>query len=234
VAVARARAAQQPASQPSAKSRSGGSRFVEPTHLDEEQKRRIDKAMTQRRIGDDMGRAIFIGALEYQLSAFGRQLVRRDALPPRPAPREDRAQTQAVQDIARQARQLVGLLQALPDATTAGLTVALAAQDRLSRAYDERYLRDLAAEIERLERACGAAGTAPVADPEPPPEDPAPSRPFVAKLAKVFEECFEMKPTADEDGPFRATLAVLDEITGLLIGHEPDFLADILSATPSR
>jgi hypothetical protein len=233
VAVARARAAQ-PAEQPSAKSKSGGSRFVEATHLDDEQKRRIDEALTQRRIGDEMGRAIFIGALEYQLSAFGRQLVRRDALPPRPAPRGDSAQPQAVQDIARQARRLVGLLQALPDASKAALAGALAAQDRLSRSYDERYLRDLAAEIERLQRACGAADALPVAEPEPPAEDPAPSRPFVAKLAKVFEECFEMAPTADEDGPFRATLAILDEVTGLLIGHEPDFLAEILSAPPAR
>jgi len=235
VAIARAKAAHQPTSQPSAKGKPRGSRFVEATHLDQERKQRISRALAEERIGDDMGRTIFIGALEYQLSAFGRRLVRRDALPPKPAESsEDSTQTLALQAIAGQARTLVGLLQALPETSMADLTGALADQDRLSRGYDERYLRDLAAELERLGLACGAAGTAPVLEPEPPAEDPTPSRPFVAKLAKIFEECFEMKPTAEADGPFRATLAMLEEITGLVIGHEPNFLADILSAPRAR
>ncbi len=45
-----------------------GSRFVGATHLDDDQKVLICKALKKGKIGDEIGRQIFIGALEYQIS----------------------------------------------------------------------------------------------------------------------------------------------------------------------
>jgi hypothetical protein len=178
-----------------------------------------------------MGRAIFIGALEYQLSAFAGRLQRREEIPPSPEPHRDAAMEQALADIATRSRALAGLLRDLPDAPRAGLTAALSTRDRFARGYDACYLRELTCELERLERACAASAVP--EETAPPAEDPGPSRPFVAKLAKIFAECFEMAPTADEDGPFRAALEVLDAETGLVIGHSPELLAQVLRSSPS-
>ena len=71
-------------------------------------------------------------------------------------------------------------------------------------------------------------------EPEPPEPDPASSSEFVAKLAEIFAECFETAPTADEDGPFRATLQVLGDVTGLLIGQDPEFIAGALAEESDR
>ncbi|MEA3276358.1 MAG: hypothetical protein U9Q81_13930 [Pseudomonadota bacterium] len=204
-----------------------GSRFVGATHLDEEQKTRLSQALEKKQIGDEIGRQIFIGALEYQLSAFGQQLKRR--VEPKQKPRRrNPALEETLQGIVEKARLLSGLLRDLPDVSKEGLIKTLAAQDQLGRDYDEQYLCELGCEIHRLERACTAAAAE--NEPEEPTEDPAPSRDFVAKLAGIFSECFELEPTADENAPFSTSLAILDEVIGVVIGHDPDFLADVLSS----
>ena len=107
------------------------------------------------------------------------------------------------------------------------------------RGYDGRFLFELSLEIERIERACiAAAGTPETRPPEPEPEpvsrpNLAVSRELVSKLAGVFSECFEMEPTAEENGPFQAALEVLGEVTGLAIAHAPAFLVQVLNARTS-
>jgi hypothetical protein len=48
---------------------------------------------------------------------------------------------------------------------------------------------------------------------------------------KAYAECFEQRPTAAADGGFSFALQTLGEVTGLVIGYEPAFLAEILPAT---
>lgn len=200
------------------------SRFIDPVHLDERQKSEICKALKRKQVGDEMGRQIFVAAVEYQLSAFSDQLVPSDGPAPTPAPPErDRGLEQVLLAVEEQARMLSDLLLQIPQPSRPGLVRVLTAQDERERVYDEHYLSELVCEIDRLRNACGtmtAATEAPQAAP-----DPESSRGFVRKLAGVFSECFEQAPTAAEDGPFRACLMVLEEYTGLLIGHEPDFIA---------
>jgi len=203
-----------------------GSRFVGATHLDDGLKARIGMALKDASIGDDIGRQIFIGALEYQISAFAHRLEYRSE-PEHRTGHPSSAVEKTLQAIVEAARALSALLRQLPDSAKTGLTKALAAQDELGRGYDERYLWELGCEIDRLEHACTAAVDA--AGPEAPESDGDSSREFVAKLAEIFAECFEMQATAQEDGPFRASLIVLGEVTGLVIGHEPEFLAQILT-----
>jgi hypothetical protein len=206
-----------------------GSRFVGATHMDDGQKARICMALKDKSVGDEIGRQIFIGAVEYQISAFAHRLEHR----PEPEPehrtgRPNASLEKTLQAIVETARALSALLRELPDSAKTGLTKALAAQDELGRGYDERYLCGLGCEIDRLEHACTAAVDA--SGPKEPEADPDSSRAFVAKLAEIFVECFEMQATAQEDGSFRASLIVLGEVTGLVIGHEPEFLAQVLAA----
>ncbi len=215
----------------------GGSRFVGATHLDDAQRAQICSALKKEKIGDEIGRQIFIGALEYEISNFAHRLEQRVA----PAPETSglsAALEKTLQAIVEKARVLSSLLRELPDGAKGSLTESLAVQDERGRGYDERYLCELGCEIDRLERACRVVAADPEPEPEPEPEptvpDPASSGDFVAKLANAFSECFEMQPAADADGPFRATLQVLGTVTGLVIGSEPEFLKIILKAETGK
>jgi hypothetical protein len=202
------------------------SRFVGATHLDDDQKTRSCNALKKGKIGDEMGRQIFIGALEYQISAFANQLEHQVETEQKTGGMSS-AMEATLQTIVEKAHVLSRLLRELPDGAKASLTTSLAAQDQRGRGYDPRYLCELGCEIDRLERACVAIGDD--LEPEDREPDPASSRDFVAKLAEIFSECFEIQPTADEDGPFRASLQVLRDVTGLVIGTEPAFLARVLA-----
>ena len=203
-----------------------GSRFVGATHLDDDQKARICSSLEKQGIGDDIGRQIFIGALEYQISTFAHQLEHQVQTEPKKGGLNSAVQ-KTLQAIAAKARILSGLLRELPDDRKPSLTTSLAAQDERGRGYDEHYLCELGCEIDRLERACNAIDHD--LEPEETEPDPASSRDFVAKLADVFSECFEIQPSAEADGPFRASLQVLGDVTGLVIGSEPGFLAEVLA-----
>jgi len=221
----RAEADAPPRGQPRPKS--GDSRFVGATHLDERQKADIGKALKRRRIGDEMGRQIFVAAVEYQLSAFADQLMRPDQPEAEaPPPARDRALEQILLAVEEQARLLSELLLQVPKPSMPDLARILSAQDERGRDYDERYLCELGGEIDRLRRACTAMTTVEAVQEKEP--DPETSTDFVRKLGGIFAECFEQEPTAAEDGPFRACLEVLEETTGYVIGHDPKFLSRVI------
>lgn len=206
-----------------------GSRFVGPTQLGSEQRSRICEVLKQKKIGDEIGRQIFVGAVEYQISAFAGRLEAGGAPDPETRSR-DPALDGTLQAIAEKAGILSALLRELSDSDGDRVIRTLTTQDSLGRSYDERYLCELGCEIDRLERACSAA----VGDSEPQESETIPDSTagpeLVAKLAGIFSECFEMEPTAEENGAFRASLRALGEVTGLVIGEEPALLAQVLAA----
>jgi hypothetical protein len=199
------------------------SRFVGPAHLDGARKAEIAAALEAHGIGDEVGRQIFIGALEYQLSAFGAELGRRGARPAGPVAQD--SPDPALLAIREQTRALADGLRVLNARSRRGLLEALTDQDRLGRGYDERYLSQLSCELERLDQACAAASDSVEVAPA---QDPTPSRGLVAKLAAVYAECFEEEPTAETGGRFQKLLEILNEETGLVIGHDAAFLEEIL------
>jgi hypothetical protein len=205
------------------------SRFMGPAQMDEGCKAEIIRALENHQIGDDMGRQIFVGALEYQLTAFGPQLEHREDRPAEAPPAPAQIPDQALAAIREQSRTLAESLRNLGERAQQGLIRTLTDQDRLDRAYDGRYLCQLGCEIERLEQACAAAASEATA-PAIPAEDPTPSRGLVKKLAEIYASCFEEEPTAESGGRFQTLLAVLAEKTGLIIGHDPAFLEEVLRA----
>jgi hypothetical protein len=214
-----------------------GSRFVGPELLDEGQRVQLGKALKAKKIGDEMGREIFICALEYQIGSFASLVPRRVEEKSEPeAGAPDPAMRNALREIVENAANLSRLLRTLPDDALDRVTEMLGHEAGLWRGYDGRYLGELGLEIDRLERACIAAGGEPE-PPEPEPEpstDPAASRELVTKLGEIFIDCFEMKPTAEKGGPFCTTLEVLAEITGLVIEREPAFLARVLEGQGAK
>lgn len=230
-----------------------GSRFVGPTQLDEAKKMQLCNALERLGIGDEMGRAIFVGAVEYQIGAFAEQLestIEPEHGPetePKPKPRVVSAALEpTLQAIVGNAASLSSLLRALPEDAIASVIDTLADQDDHRRSHDGRYLSELASALDRLGHACIIAAGKPARpkakpkpepDPEPKPKPAPPSaanRELVAKLAGAFHQCFESEPTADEDGAFRATLGVLNDVTGLSIAREPKLLAKVLAARSPR
>lgn len=220
-----------------------GSRFIGPAQLDEERRSHICESLEKKKIGDEIGRQIFIGAVEYQISAFAKQLERsaEAELEPEPEPEPtppglSTAVEETLQAIVGNAAGLSSLLRALPEEAKARVTETLAAQDGLDHGYDGRYLCELGLEIDRLGRACIAAASAPA--PRKPESRPTPasavSCELVAKLAEVFSDCFEMEPTADEDGDFYAALKILGEVTGLAIAPGPEILEQVFGARAAK
>jgi hypothetical protein len=208
-----------------AREQAQGTRFVGATHLDDQQKSAISRALKEQEIGDEMGHQIFVCAVEYQLTVHGPQLGSRSQ--PNPEALERQAELAAAfMTIAEKAGAMSSLLRALPESSRSRLSETLTAQDTLRRTYDDRYLDELGNEMDRLQHAAADADQL-----EEIPDDPAPSRDFVTKLAKAYAECFEQRPTAEADGGFSFALQTLGEVTGLVIGYEPAFLAEILPAT---
>jgi hypothetical protein len=180
-------------SQPSPK------RFVEPYPFDDEQRRLIDQALVDAGVDDASGRAIFIGAIAYDVALLGADM-KADEAPAEP-PAESRPQAaaadpsadkrvtdldierpslQTLKQLADAAEQLRQGLNALDPTDTTRLIDALNAEDPFARGHGPDYLAAVTAELRRIAAACGhmldAAG-APDADQAAGQADRAPSPP---------------------------------------------------------
>lgn len=192
----------------------------------------IVEALLGLKIGDRESCRLFVRAMEYELTDYRHALtaephhVAPESAPPQTGQASQRPELAA---ITRAAHDLAGLLDTLPDDLKQDLLQNLEAQDEMHRGYDRRYLDQLRIEASRLAAACGGARAqsepaATTAAPRTTGPSPA-SLHFVFSLVHMFEECFETKPTAEPDGAFARTLAVLGEGIGIAIPNDPETLA---------
>lgn len=190
------------------------SRFVDATLIDQERKAAILSALQQRQIGDELGREIFVAAVEYQLTAFAHHLASAPLPTPEPDP--------GLQVAAERAQAFVSLLEHLPEKARRLLAERLAETGEGRQTAGQDRLCELGCEIAHLERACRSAAEAP---------QPAagPELELVGQLARAFAACFEETPSAAPDGAFATTLQVLVEQTGLAIPHSPGLLGQALA-----
>jgi hypothetical protein len=133
--------------------------------------------------------------------------------------------------IAGAARALAGLIIALGPADRSALAAALQIADPFRRGYDGGYLDALCTELERVgvattralpppavveecsDRPAAAPPPVPVEAPEPPLSEVV--QRFVRRVARVYEQCLEVRPTGDPESPFLVALRVLAPEAGV-------------------
>ena len=207
-----------------------GEHFVEPWRLTDREKAAIAKALEKRKIGDAEGRRIFVGALEYELSAFRVAEAQQPAAEAAPA----KVDLSALQAIDRVARELAAKLGEIPQDQEPALLQTLEAQDEMGRGYSSRYLDRLYQEASRLAEACGLV-TAALETAQPPEALPAEGTSpamlaLIGSLTHVFEECFEQTPTTAARGAFAATLKAVADGVGLEIPRSREVLKQVLGS----
>lgn len=189
------------------------SRFVDATLLDQPRRAAIIQALGERQIGDELGREIFIGAVEYQLTAYAHDLGPKASADPDPGLRAAAAQAQGI----------AVLLGRLPEAARRLLAERLMSQDAPRLDAGQDLLCELGCEINHLAQACRLAA-------ESPPPASGTELGLIRQLARAFAACFEETATAAADGGFATALRVLAEKTGLAIPHAPALLSRALSS----
>lgn len=189
------------------------SRFVDATLLDQGRKAAIIQALAERQIGDEVGREIFVGAVEYQLTAFAHHLGR--------AATGSTKRDRALGAVAEQVQAFSALLGRLPEAARGLLAERLVGDDGSRPDAGQDPLRELGCELDHLERACRLSA-------ETPRPTSTPELELVHQLARAFAACFEETPTEAADGAFATALRLLAEETDLAIPHAPDLLRQAL------
>ena len=203
-------------------------RFADTGRLTEQSTDAMVKALLKLKVGDRASCSLFVRAMEYQLRDFLRTFAseRQAPAPPAAPQATDHGPANAeLSAIARAARELAALLDALPNELKPRVLQNLEARDALQRGYDTRYLDQLRIEALRLDDACGGEVTqteplTEAAHAERRPVSPA-TLDFVALLGSMFEECFEKPPTAAPDGPFARALGVIGEGIGVQLPTDP-------------
>jgi hypothetical protein len=202
--------------------------FVEPWRLTDQEKSAISKALKKRNIGDAEGRRIFVGALEYELSAY--RVAEAGPLEAEPAPPV--VDLSALRALDRVARELATKLGEIPQEQEPALLKTLEAQDEMGRGYSARYLDRLYQEASRLAEACelvaAAMGAAQPPGPTPAGQPSPAMLQLIGSLTHVFEECFEQAPTPAARGPFAATLKAVADSVGLEIPRSREVLEQVL------
>lgn len=199
-------------------------RFIEPYQFDEPQRRRLDAALAAAGLDDGVARAIFIGAIAYELAVLKAALdgaagtaAPAAAVEPPPAP----IAATPFPALAAALESLTAALTNLPAEARNALRDALAATDPFARGYGEAYLGALVLELGRVataSRTCAdqapprpAALPAPATAPTPRAD---PARRFIAHAGRVFQESFDAAPSTAPDAPFARALAAIATVTG--------------------
>ena len=212
-----------------------GSRFLDTGRLDDDRKQAIVDELVDRKIGDRASCSLFVRAMEYELATY--REMEADApeqVVHMPSPLAAAGQEGLLEAIGGTGRELSELIQSITEDLKSQLLANLESQDQMRRGYGERYLDQLQVEVIRLVSACDSAPmpsrAAQVSVATQSAAPPAAARHFIASLGHMYEECFERPPTAEENGSFASTLAVLNRAIGLQIPTDPESLKIVLSA----
>lgn len=127
-------------------------RFVEPYQFDGNQRAVIDAALVANGLGDGNARAIFIGAIAYDLAVLQSHAATTPSPKPNstPNPVTKQAVVPAMTVVAEAARGLAACLAALDDKQLTALGAALQAADHFDREHDHGYWNAVRNEAERI------------------------------------------------------------------------------------
>ncbi len=222
VTTSKARASAKAPTRTAAESDKPAKRFVQPFVFDDVQRGMITGALEAADIGDPTGRAIFIGAIAYELAAFRAEAAQRAPSPPaqpepKAAPAAAPTQDHPLSALSRSAAQLVSQIEQIDEAARTTLSEALKRTDRFARGYGADYLEALRAELHRIALAAEAADPPAPPKPRPRPRRAKPIDPatisFIRFAAKAYAESLEQAPTPALSGPFAEVLRTIAEAT---------------------
>jgi hypothetical protein len=205
----------------------GKKRFVEPHRLTDEQRANLLDALEAGTIGDAESRALFAAALEYDLAPFLQLTAERPA--PEPAEPKPSESDTALTTLAEAASGLAAQLARLDGATKERLQNALGQADLFHRRYGDEYLDSVREELLRIV----AAGPQPTPTARQTRPKAAPlsdaTRRFLRRVADAFTDCFELRPTPDQLGPFATTLKGIADATGIPLATDSHTLKRVLN-----
>lgn len=213
-------------------------RFLEPYRLSDAQREALLAPLVAAAVGDAESHALFLSAIAYDLAKFRRVALSPElqAAPPPIAAQSPIAQTRSnptLDGIVAAAAALAGQLCGLSETERAAIGAAMNSSDRFRRTYDDAYFDALREELERVSAAVARVATHPAAV-SPPSPCPEPSitdigRRFARRLARIYEQCLETKPSATPDSPFTAVLMLLAPAAGVSLPSEPAEVAVVLA-----
>jgi hypothetical protein len=224
----RVREFREPAAKPAATPpKNSRSRFVAPYYLDDANRQALEELLAQAGLGDTEGRQLFITALEYEVGTLRPHLpsLETAAAAPTPAP-HTKADIELAQ-VGQTAEHLLSLLQRTPKSARAALGKRLGETDPFAREYGPRYLAQLEQELERIAGACQLP-TLPAQEPAPPPISDGAKR-LVGQLARIFQECLEVRLQDDALAVFLRLLCQLRESAQLAIPCHAETVAGLLA-----
>jgi len=189
-------------------------RFVEPYQFDADQRGLIDKALTDAGIDDASGRAIFIGAISYDVALLAAEMAQAfeqepPPIPPppvaapstEPTPQEPSAIAEPLESLIAAAERTRQHIESLDADAVAGLASALTGADPFSRAYGPEYLAAVARELGRI---AGAATT--LAPPAAAIAEPTPDAAADTKSGGAYTATRAARPLAESSAPAPPTL----------------------------
>ncbi len=190
-------------------------------------------------VGDAESHALFLSAIAYDLAKFRRVALSPElqAAPPPIATQSPIEQTRSnptLDGIVAAAAALAGQLRGLSETERAAIGAAMNSSDRFRRTYDDAYFDALLEELERVSATVARVATHPTAV-SPPAPSPRPEpiitdlgRRFVRRLARIYEQCLETKPSTTPGSPFTAVLMLLAAAAGVSLPSEPAAVAAVL------
>jgi hypothetical protein len=205
-------------------------RFLEPYRLSDAQRAALLAPLIAAAVGDAESHALFLSAISYDLAKFRQAALRPEpetALPPITVepPIAQAKSNPTLAEIVAAADTLARQLRGLSDSERAAIGTAMRACDRFQRVYDDGYFDALREELERMSVAVARVPghSTPVSPPLP---RTAPiitdiGRRFVRRLAQIYEQCLETKPSATPGSPFTAVLLLLAAAAGVSLPSEP-------------
>ena len=209
-------------------------RFLEPYRLSDEQREALLAPLIAAAVGDAESHALFVSAIAYDLAKF-RQAALRSEPETAPAPITIEPPTSqarsnpTLEEIVAAADTLAVQLRGLGDTERAAIGTAMRACDRFQRTYDDGYFDALREELERMSVAVARmpVHSTPVS-PQSAPIITDIGRRFVRRLAQIYEQCLETKPSTTADSPFTTVLMLLAAAAGVSLPNEPAAVADVL------
>lgn len=188
--------------------------FVEPFRFSESDRIKLERLLGKHKAGDAEGRRLLIAATEYEIGLCLDGAMRNPELR-----LEDKESAVSANEtntdlnpIANAAETLSALLKISSEESRQQIENRMSVADPLGRAYGDRFLSCLSAELDRLADSCRQGDEEELPNSEPLPEY---ALTFLHQMCEIYTECLEVQPTDGLTDPFYQYFNAITEIGGI-------------------